>query len=90
MKFPQVPLGQRFLFQGEPYVKIGPLTARREQDGENRLIPRSALVSFPPPGASTASGTAAPELPELVRTALDAYEGSLLSSLCPAGLRIGT
>lgn len=84
MKFPQVPLGQRFLFQGEAYLKIGPLTARRERDGENRLIPRSALVSLPRPGdsgAATGPGTQS----EQWWTALDAYEKALRSSLLPDG-----
>lgn len=84
MKFPQVPLGQGFLFQGEAYVKIGPLTARRERDGENRLIPRSALVSLPRPGDSGAA--AEPRTPsEQWWRALDAYEKALRSSLLPDG-----
>jgi hypothetical protein len=84
MKFPQVPLGQRFLFQGESYLKIGPLTARRERDGENRLIPRSALVSLHRPGDSGATvepGTASAQCGR----ALDAYEQALRSSLLSVG-----
>lgn len=82
MKFLQVPLGQRFQFQGESYVKIGPLTARRERDGENRLIPRSALVSLPQPGHSgAAAGIGTPS--ERGWMALDAYEQALRSSLAP-------
>ncbi|MGE5154250.1 MAG: hypothetical protein ACM3ST_09560 [Bdellovibrio bacteriovorus] len=85
MKFSQVPLGQRLIYQGEPYVKVGPLTARREQDAETRLIPRSALVSFPPTGFPAVSGVGAPGLPEPIRKALDAYEGALRSALYPPG-----
>jgi hypothetical protein len=84
MKFPQLPLGQRFLFRGEAYVKIGPLTARREQDGENRLFPRSALVSLSQPGYAGLAvevGT----LPAWVSSALDAYEEQLRAALFSAG-----
>lgn len=84
MKFPQVPLGQRFLFQGESYLKIGPLTARRERDGENRLIPRSALVSLPQAGDSGAAAQAGSPSEHGWR-ALEAYEQVLRSSLLPDG-----
>lgn len=84
MKFTQVPLGQRFLFQGEPFVKIGPLTARRERDGETRLIPRSALITLPQlQGAEPAAEAGV--LPDPVSRALAAYESQLRSILLPAG-----
>lgn len=80
MKFPQVPIGQRLLFQGEGYVKVGPLTARRERDGETRLIPRSALVELPRAGAGEAS-VGSGVVPERVSRALAAYEETLRSAL---------
>lgn len=84
MKFTQVPLGQRFLLQGEPHVKIGPLTARRERDGETLLIPRSALITLPQlHGAGPPAGAGI--LPALVSRALAAYESQLRSTLLPAG-----
>ena len=80
MKFPQVPIGQRLLFQGEGYVKVGPLTARREGDGETRLIPRSALVELPRAGAGKAS-VGSGVVPDRVSRALAAYEETLRSAL---------
>lgn len=80
MKFPHLPVGQRFIFRGEAYVKAGPLTARREQDGDVRLIPRSALVELPQPTA--AGGAVDPgALPQRLSLALAAYEGALRSVL---------
>lgn len=83
MKFPQVPIGQRLLFQGEAYVKVGPLTARRERDGQTRLIPRSALVELPRAGAGGAS-VASGVVPDRVSRALAAYEEALRSALLPS------
>jgi hypothetical protein len=80
MKFPQLPIGQRFLFRGEAFVKAGPLTARREKDGDVRLMPRSALVELPRPPA--AGGTVEPEgMPQRLSRALAAYERALRSVL---------
>jgi len=44
VKFPQLPVGRRFQYQGETLVKVGPLTACGERGGNTRMIPRSALV----------------------------------------------
>ena len=44
MKFTQLPVGQRFAYQGDTLVKLGPMTACNEQGGDTRLIPRSAVV----------------------------------------------
>jgi hypothetical protein len=43
MKFPQLPLGARFEYEGKVYVKAGPVTASAEQGGQ-RLIPRYAVL----------------------------------------------
>lgn len=84
MKFPQLPIGQRFLFQGEPYLKVGPLTARRERDGEDRLIPRSALVALPSPKRPDPVPVTA-GLSLRVARALDAYDEALRSVLLASG-----
>lgn len=44
MKFPQLPMGQRFRFQGKHYTKTGPLTASDEETGNNRLMKKSAEI----------------------------------------------
>jgi hypothetical protein len=45
MRFPQLPLGQRFRYQGKIYRKTGPLTASEEGVGNSRLIMKSAQVT---------------------------------------------
>ena len=45
MRFPQVAVGQRFNYQGKCYTKTGPLTASKEGDGNQRMIPRAAEVT---------------------------------------------
>lgn len=80
MKFPHLPMGQRFYFQGEPYVKTGPLTARREQDGSSRMIPRSAMVTLDTPGRPGGSQS-------WWTDALDVYEQTLRDTLTPKGGR---
>lgn len=84
MKFLQIPLGQRFVLQGEVYLKVGPLTARRERDGADRLIPRSALVAPSQAGVTVAVPEVA-ALTDRLSRALDAYEEALRAVLLPAG-----
>lgn len=43
MKIHQLPAGARFEFEGEEYVKTGPLIGTRS-DGRQRLIPRHAVL----------------------------------------------
>lgn len=84
MKFPQLPVGQRFVFQGEVYSKVGPVTARRERDGEQRLIARSAAI-FPPDEQAAAAAARASAHPW--ESALDAYERELRKGLGPVDER---
>jgi hypothetical protein len=73
LKFTQVSLGQRFVYQGETLVKIGPLTATNERGGNTRLIPRSAVVS--PLGETHQQPVAKSGLdPRLVETALARFD----------------
>ncbi|MEJ2143310.1 MAG: hypothetical protein P8Y24_13340 [Gammaproteobacteria bacterium] len=44
MKFYLLPVGEKFEYQGEIYIKADKLIANSEQTGKNRLIPRSANV----------------------------------------------
>jgi hypothetical protein len=57
MKFYLIPIGQEFVFQGETYVKSGPLTASPKSGGKDRLIPRSADTQ----PASTDNASAMPK-----------------------------
>ncbi len=43
MKLDQLPMGARFEYEGECYIKTGPLTGKAERGG-NRMIPRSAVL----------------------------------------------
>lgn len=43
MKFTQLPMGARFEFQGQVYVKSGPIAATAESGGQ-RMIPRYAVL----------------------------------------------
>lgn len=45
MRFPHLPIGQRFSFKGKTYTKTGPLTASEEATGNNQLIMKSAEVT---------------------------------------------
>jgi hypothetical protein len=83
MKFSQIPLGQRFIYEGDQYLKVGPLTACREPQGQTRLIPRSAVVSPVHPGGGTPAPSAG--VPAWLSSALDAYEQTLRSRFLPAG-----
>lgn len=44
MRFPHLPIGQRFSFKGKTYTKTGPLTASEEETGKSQLIMKSAEV----------------------------------------------
>ena len=82
MKFPQLPLGQRFEYQGETLVKVGVLTACNERGGNTRLIPRSAVVA-PVADQTRVAATAlpAPLAPERVQSALQRFEARWRSVL---------
>lgn len=43
MKIHQLPDGARFVFEGEEYVKTGPMVGTRD-GGQRRLIPRHAVL----------------------------------------------
>ena len=45
MRFPQLPIGRRFSYQGKTYTKTGPLTASEESTGKSQLIMKSAEVT---------------------------------------------
>jgi hypothetical protein len=45
MRFPRLPIGQRFSYRGKIYCKTGPLTASEEDTGKSCLIMKSAEVT---------------------------------------------
>jgi hypothetical protein len=74
MKFPQLPLGQRFEYQGETLVKVGAMTACNERGGNTRLIPRSAVV-VPVAEPMARTEATAPLTTEPAKLALVEFEG---------------
>ena len=44
MKFYLLPIGEKFTYQGVQYTKSGPLTASSDENGQNKMIPRSANI----------------------------------------------
>lgn len=46
MRFPQVAIGQRFIYRGKHYTKTGPLTASEEGGGDRQLIAKAAQVTL--------------------------------------------
>lgn len=81
-KFTQLAIGDTFEFQGNPFLKTGPLTARNTDDGSQRMIPRSAVVS--PLGAAPAPAPEVDTKPlpaEKVVAAFESYHQGCLSWL---------
>ena len=81
MKFPRLPIGQAFSYQGESYVKTGQVTGRNPAAGALRMIPRSALVEPLQTAAEPEREQLRPLDPGAVRFALDALEDRLLSGI---------
>jgi hypothetical protein len=92
MKFDRLPIGSRFRYDGTLYVKTGPLQARPESGGGERMIPRWADLSAGEGEAPDAGPARSPRPdPGAVRAAVDAYHrrcATLLAETCPdAGRR---
>ncbi|PKO88444.1 MAG: hypothetical protein CVU18_07450 [Betaproteobacteria bacterium HGW-Betaproteobacteria-12] len=66
MKLQHLAIGDRFEYNGDVYVKTGPLTAASEKGGQ-RVIPRSAVLR--PVGAADAAPAAASSSLERQRVA---------------------
>jgi len=81
-KFTQLAIGESFEFQGERFLKVGPLTGRNLTTNHQRMIPRSAVVM--PLNGETAAETprSQRELPEaLVLEAFEHYHKGCLEWL---------
>lgn len=44
MKFPHIPIGAQFEFDGKTYTKVSPLVAAAEDGSGQRMIPRYAVL----------------------------------------------
>jgi hypothetical protein len=82
MKFPQLPIGQSFTWQGEVYCKTSPIAATHISSGQTRMIPRSA-TPIPLGEAKALPADPAPERIERVRAeaALEALHRRCLDIL---------
>lgn len=67
MRFSQLPVGQRFEFEGTRYIKTGPLVAAEEAGGKTRFISKYALVQ--PLGGEDAAPQPAATTPQSVDAA---------------------
>lgn len=67
MRFSQLPVGQRFEFEGVRYVKTGPMLAAEEAGGKTRFIGKYAMVQ--PLGGSETAAPAATTMPQAVDAA---------------------
>jgi hypothetical protein len=70
MRFSLLPIGDRFEFQNETYSKSGPLTAVNLKNNQQRMIPRSSLVT--PLSATTATQPTTPTVKRLDAEAVSA------------------
>lgn len=72
-RFIDLPIGTPFEFQGECYIKNGPLTASHAVTEAQRLIPRSALVDLAVSSTPHESAASPPPLIE-EQTVMAAFE----------------
>lgn len=74
MKFPQLPIGATFVFQGKTYTKSSQMTATARDGGGARVIPRWADVQVAGEGAPPPRKTPATSLDSArVLHAFEAY-----------------
>jgi hypothetical protein len=79
VKFHEISIGQPFNFEGDVYVKTGPVMASRERDGSRRLMRRSSQVTLSDEETCAESVEAATSTEVLTReqvlTAFEAFLG---------------
>ncbi len=80
MRFSLLPIGDRFEFQNEHYSKNGPLTAVNLKTNQQRMIPRSSLVTplSQTPATETATLTVKTVDAGTVAAAFDQYHRECL------------
>jgi len=88
MKFSQLAIGQRFVWQGQTWVKSTPLQADPVEDGKRRLVPRSATVEPLEVESATDTPPARPsQIPlERLEQAMDAFGRELSDIVTGSGL----
>ena len=76
MKLQHLAIGARFEYEGQVYVKTGPLTATAEQGGQ-RVIPRYAVLKpLDLPMPETPAGSRGPLNRQAVLKAFNAYHAT--------------
>lgn len=81
MKLQHLPIGSRFEYEGEIYVKTGPMTAASERGGQ-KLIPRYASLRPLDGAASEGPRNARKTLDPLrVKAAFDEYHAACCAVL---------
>jgi hypothetical protein len=82
MKFNLLAVGQRFELDGETYIKISPLVAEQQKNGQRKLIRKAADVT---PTDETRAAQPAPRTDAIsaqrLVQALDVYEAALSAQL---------
>ncbi len=84
MRFPQVPIGQSFFFEGRRYTKTGIMTASEEGTGRNCMIRRSAEVTVQDEGGRSRVPLKQDFTRDEVLSLLRSYRHRLL-----AGIQVG-
>lgn len=86
MKFQHLKIGQQFEYQGETYVKSGPLVSHHCKTGQQKFIPRYATIvvndAISPPGNKQRRS---PLDSSQVLMAFDTFYSSVMNSLQALG-----
>lgn len=83
MRLAQLAVGDRFIFEGQVYVKTGPISASSET-GESRMIPRHAMLQPVNVTAPVVQGEASAL--DAVEAAFNRFCSDLAGPLATAGL----
>lgn len=82
MKFQHLKIGQQFEYQGQTYVKSGPLVANQIKTGQQKLIPRYAAIMVRDTASSPDTKTTNVTLQSnQVLTAFDTFYNCVMDSL---------
>lgn len=75
MKFPHLPLGAQFEFEGKVYTKVSPLLAAAEDGSGQRVIPRYAVLRPGGEHVQAVAATCSRQFdPDKVRVAFACFE----------------